>query len=90
MICARPTLLTLAWASGRVLMSHPGKNHPHKQSICADSGAWSLMKSWPVSLNVINEGQLHITIHSFHACLTRICLFLIPSRQALVNLFVPC
>ena len=23
MICARPTLLTLAWASGRVLMSHP-------------------------------------------------------------------
>ena len=25
MICARPTLSTLAWASGRVLMSHPVK-----------------------------------------------------------------
>ena len=24
MICARPTLLTLTWASGRVLMSNPG------------------------------------------------------------------
>ena len=30
MICARPTLLTLAWASGRVLMSHPVPYHVKK------------------------------------------------------------
>ena len=32
MICARPTLLTLAWASGRVLMSHPAHLKPQRVS----------------------------------------------------------